>query len=168
MLKKITPLLFAALLTLAPVQFAAAWEEACVNFPLGKTWFIGHFGVVGPYGFKHGMPRSFPSRHAPKSYYHYAPKHTLGRSGRADVVRYSESFGANGSRCVNITHILDGEDFAVYVITAGGYTVAHCATPKSNPNMWMRQNARNPNRKIWWQAYGADLSPRCYFWRESN
>ena len=168
MLKKFAPFLFAALLTLAPVQSAAAWEEVCVNFPLGKTWFIAHFSVVHSYSFKtKGMPGIIPARD--KRRHFTAPAHTIkNRRARARTATHSGSFGANGSRCVDISHIPNGGGFAVYVVTAHSEERAHCATPKSNPNMWMRQNTRSPNRKIWWQAYGIDSSPRCYFWRETG
>lgn len=171
MLKKIIVSAAFAFAAVLPAPPAVAWDEVCVHFPQWKTWYTGHFSVVHDHSFhKFGMPSHIPdsfNRDLDRDFAVAAPRHTVKRGARpADHALHSDNFGMNSSRCVDIRHIPEGEGFAVYVRTSTG-PLAHCATHRSNPDMYYKQ-AKRPHRKIWWRGTGVAWSPSCHFWRESN
>ena len=166
MFKKITAALTFAVVALAPVAPAAAWEEVCMKFPLWKTAFIGFFSVIHDYQFQNGLPRSISSRNF-KGADIQLPRHIANdKNPRTENVVFSGNFAANQSQCVDIRHIPNGQNFVVLVHTTWE-AIAHCSTHSSNPNIWYTQQQR-PFRKIWWQAWGAAGSPTCHYWRETH
>ena len=170
MLKKTAPIpaafALAAFLSV-PAPSALAWEEACVRFPLVP--FTGHLAVAHDFDFARGMPDKIPARlkHG-LPVMMSAPAHTVGGRGRAaETAVHSRLVVSGASRCVSIRHIPEGAGFAVYLHTSSlisGDRVAHCSTPKDNPDLWLRQQNNTP-RQIYWRAAGF-TNPACHFWRE--
>ena len=184
MLKKPTPILAAfalAAVLSVPAPSALAWEEACVRNAAGSG-LAGRFAVVYDYDFQSGMPSQIPHGGAGfDDIYRDAPPHTVtAGSQRAHHALNSGSFPVFQHRCLDLGRIPAGEGFAVYFHALISGRVAHCSTPKDNPDLWLRQQGgardeqdeeereEGPYRKIWWKAGGTDLAPRCNFWRETN
>ena len=164
MLKKTASLLFAAALSLAPVQTAAAWDQLCMKFPLWKTAYVGHFTVVHGRDFNRAMPSHVPDRDVAQIKIP-APDHTVTRGSRPvwDAV-HSGKFAANQSRCVDLSAIPNGRHFAVYVITGWSSGIAHCATHESNPNLYYtQQDGKFQFNQIWFEGWGSSPQPRCKF-----
>ena len=171
MLKKIPPLLLAALtaltLALAPAQSAAAWERVCMHLPLWHTWFAARFHVVSDFstGYHVSVPGSIWDWERKKQL-RILPHQDLGASlnNRATGFQRSAVIGANASRCLDISAMRPGTPFIVYTHVEGGKAVL-CKTHPDNPKPWYFQ-AKTRYREIWYKSWGASQSPRCEFTHE--
>ena len=175
MLKKIIPITVAAVAMLLPVAPAAAWDEVCLHLRgSARTWFIGQLNIVHGFDAARGNPSSYPPPR-PRLTIDLREKRVfmpwLNGGGEADpnpaeTRLRSGNISANRTACESIAHLRPGEPFLVFLNTYRENKVL-CETHESNPNDWYLQTNR-PYRKIFFNAWGAEWSPKCHFNHESN